>query len=100
MTKLAAVRRFLTTAMNNTFKDEITGLGFLIAANRQLSSAEAAEIVRQWTEQQKDYLFNSWQSTKKSADWKGDEHAKKDALFDEFYRLRKSKEILISAPEK
>ena len=84
------------TTVNNTFKDEATGLAFLIPYHRQLQSQEAAEKVRRWVAQQKDDLFNTWKATMKNQRWQGDDRGKKEELFKEYCELRRSSEILLA----
>jgi hypothetical protein len=84
------------TTVNNTFKDEATGLAFLIPYHRQLQPQETAEKVRRWVAQQKDDLFKAWKAKRKNQQWQGDERGKKDELFKEYCDLRRSSEILLA----
>jgi hypothetical protein len=81
--------------VNNTFKDKATGLSFLIPYHRQLKPEEAADTVRRWMAQQKNHFFRLWKDRKQNENWRGDEDAKKEELFEKFYAPRRSSEILL-----
>jgi len=84
--------------INNTFKDKTTGLSFLIPFSRQLTTSEAEEKVRRWTVQQKARLFTAWKARTQNQNWKGDEKAKREELFEQFYATRRGSDILLSEP--
>jgi hypothetical protein len=84
--------------MNNTFKDKTTGLSFLIPSSRQLNTSEAEEKVRRWTAQQKTRLFTAWKAREQNQNWKGDEKAKREELFEQFNATRRGSDILLSEP--
>jgi hypothetical protein len=81
--------------INNTFKDKTTGLSFLIPFARQLTTSEAEEKVRRWTVQQKTQLFTAWKAKEQNQDWKGDDKAKREELFEQFCVTRRGKDILL-----
>jgi hypothetical protein len=81
--------------INNTFKDRTTGLSFLIPFSRQLNTSEAEEKVRRSTVQQKARLFTAWKARKQNQNWKGDENAKREELFEQFYSTRRGSDILL-----
>lgn len=83
--------------INNTFKDEATGLTFVIPASHQLSPAEATAIISHWLEQEKARLFAAWKAQAANNEWEGDEVAKREELFNgRFIQRSSASEILLT----
>lgn len=84
--------------IHNTFKDQATGLHFLIPASHQLSTTKAAAIASQWIQQKKNDLLVRWKAKKANEGWMGDDTAKAEELFAEFLALRPAAPEILLTP--
>jgi hypothetical protein len=66
---------------NNGFKDDPTGINFIIPCDRQVTDQEAKKLIDEFKSNERDKLFSTWKNLPANKNWHGDAEEKKNELF-------------------